>query len=440
MSFTADKQTLDDLNLLGKYRQHSIYNIFSKVHTNGGERLLQEMFQNPLTSPESINQRSGIFSYFQERNLKFPLENETFSVMENYLGDSSGKNYVAVVVNTLRRKVTGAFLRDEQYNILHDSLLATIKTIHALTSFAVVLEDKAGNPYEEDLMQLKSILSDKRLSWVAEEQGKATLSVMKVVRYDYLLRHVLHEQMTNMLEKIYALDVYITVSEVSRSNNFSYATAVSAERNLIKTTALRHPGLVNGVANPLTLNRDSNMLFLTGANMAGKSTFMKSFGIAVYLAHMGFPVAAKDMTFSVLDGLYSSINVADNLNMGYSHFYAEVLRVKKVAEEVSRQKKLVVLFDELFKGTNVKDAYDATLSVTKAFSGYRNCFYIISTHIIEVGEALQKQCNNIEFSFMPTVMEGTTPRYTYQRSSGITSDRHGMMIIKNEQIPEMLKD
>jgi len=60
------------------------------------------------------------------------------------------------------------------------------------------------------------------------------------------------------------------------------------------------------------------MLFLTGANMAGKSTLMKAFGIAVYLAHMGFPVAAAGMNFSVMDGLFSSIDVPDDLNMGYS--------------------------------------------------------------------------------------------------------------------------
>jgi DNA mismatch repair ATPase MutS len=188
----------------------------------------------------------------------------------------------------------------------------------------------------------------------------------------------------------------------------------------------------------LSLDKEKNMLFLTGANMAGKSTFMKAFGIAVYLAHMGFPVAAADMRFSVLDGLYSSINVPDDLNMGYSHFYAEVLRVKTVAQEVAKGSNLVVLFDELFKGTNVKDAYDATLSVTEALSAYRNCFFIISTHIIEVGHALSGRCGNVQFSFLPTVLEGHMPRYTYRLSEGITSDRQGMMIIANEGILEML--
>jgi DNA mismatch repair ATPase MutS len=215
--------------------------------------------------------------------------------------------------------------------------------------------------------------------------------------------------------------------------------ALPKENHVLRAAALSHPGLDKAVANPIDLHQDSNMLFLTGANMAGKSTFMKSFGIAIYLGHMGFPVAAEQMTFSIRDGIYSSINVPDNLALGLSHFYAEVLRVKKVAEEVSAGKDLVVIFDELFKGTNVKDAYDATLAVTEAFSQYRNCFFIISTHIIEVGETLRERCDNLQFAYLPTVMEGTVPRYTYKMVRGITTDRHGMMIIENEGILTILE-
>ena len=115
---------------------------------------------------------------------------------------------------------------------------------------------------------------------------------------------------------------------------------------------------------------------------------MKSIGTNLYLAHLGFPVAASQLEFSLLDGLFSSINVPDDIQKGYSHFFAEVLRVKDVALQVRSGKRLLVLFDELFKGTNVKDAYDATLAVTEAFARFRDCLFVISTHIIEVGEAL----------------------------------------------------
>ena len=178
---------------------------------------------------------------------------------------------------------------------------------------------------------------------------------------------------------------------------------------------------------------------LVGENGAGKSTLMKSFGISVYLAHMGFPVAATSMKFRIQDGMYTSINVPDNINLGYSHFYAEVLRVKKVAIEVSRDKRLVVIFDELFKGTNVKDAFDATLAVTEAIAERKNCAFMVSTHIIEVGQELGKRCDNVTFEYLPTVMKGKLPTYTYKLEPGITSDKHGMIIINNEKIIEIIK-
>ena len=106
---------------------------------------------------------------------------------------------------------------------------------------------------------------------------------------------------------------------------------------------------------------------------------------------------------------------------------------------VSSGRDLVVIFDELFKGTNVKDAYDATLAVTAAFSGYHNCWFVISTHITEVGEALQEGKNNLQFSYLPTIMDGSRPRYTYRLGKGISTDRHGMMIIGNEGILDIIR-
>ena len=173
--------------------------------------------------------------------------------------------------------------------------------------------------------------------------------------------------------------------------------------------------------------------------MAGKSTFMKSFGITVFLAHVGFPVPAKEMEFSVQNGMFTTINLPDNLNMGYSHFYAEVLRVKKVAQQVRQTQHLVVVFDELFRGTNVKDAFDATLAVTEAIAERKNRAFMVSTHIIEVGQELGKRCDNVTFEYLPTVMKGKLPTYTYKLEPGITSDKHGMIITNNEKIIEIIK-
>lgn len=431
MSFLTDKQTLEDLGLTGKFKQHSIYSIFNKVVTAGGGRLLDDMFHTPMTNPEEINQRTSLFRYFQERNVSFPFDRASFNIVENYISGGTSGNVWAAHVDVARKKMMQGFLRDDQYVKLQEGLLATIDAL-------VLLRDLVQQLDVPMLAKARQILSSRRLTWLTTEAGARRLTVLKVARFDHLLRNTMRKEMDTLLEIIYELDVYIAVSGVARDRQFSYAEALPAARHMFSATALRHPAVANAVPNPLSLHGDQNLLFLTGANMAGKSTFMKSFGIAVYLAHMGFPIAAGEMKFSVLDGLYTSINVPDNLNLGYSHFYAEVLRVKKVAGEVSSGKNLVVIFDELFKGTNVKDAYDATLAVTTAFSKYRNCFFVISTHIIEVGEALQQENDSIRFEYLPTVMNGNVPVYSYTLKEGITSDRHGMMIIENEKILELL--
>jgi DNA mismatch repair ATPase MutS len=154
---------------------------------------------------------------------------------------------------------------------------------------------------------------------------------------------------------------------------------------------------------------------------------------------MGFPVAATAMEFSVMDGMYTTINLPDNLGIGASHFYVEVLRVKKVATELGKGQSIFVIFDELFRGTNVKDAQEATVAVTRSFSAQKTSLFIISSHIVEAGDDLKTK-DNIGFHYLPTRMNGHVPEYTYTLQKGITDDRHGMIIIRNEGILEILKN
>lgn len=438
MSFTTDKQTLDDLNITGKFKQQSVFNLFNETKTSGGEKLLNSMFQHPLSDAAAINDRSEVFQYFHKRKLSFPLNTSVFQEAETYLTGATGSSFLVTAGGLLQKKVLHLTVKDEQYTHLQRGLLAAIDLLTTLQDFLQQLDNDF--PATEQYNAVKKVFSGRQLQWLQEARNNQQPGLLQLARYDHQLRHALRQEVESILDFIYHLDVYIAVSDVARRRNFSWAKAFPKERNIFHTTALSHPALEKAVANPLYLREEQNVLFLTGANMAGKSTFMKSLGIAVYLAHMGFPVPARELQFSVRDGLYTSINVPDNLNLGYSHFYAEVLRVKKVAEEVARGNDLVVIFDELFKGTNVKDAYDATLAVTKEFSTYRNSLFVISTHIIEVGHTLQKECDNLQFSYLPTIMEGSVPRYPYTLTEGITNDRHGMLIIENERILDMIED
>ncbi len=303
---------------------------------------------------------------------------------------------------------------------------------------ALPLHAEAGHPVAEHLVMIRQFFGSEDMQWLQHADPRSTIPFSALIRYDHCLRGKMQKELKAIMQIIYWFDVNIAVSSVAAGNGFCYPEALPAQNNLVNIEGLYHPMLAKAVSNPATFSFDRNVLFLTGANMAGKSTYMKSFGVAIFLAHMGFPVAAEKNELLREGWNFSSINVPDDLEHGYSHFYAEVLRVKTVAEAVDAGKNLVVIFDELFKGTNVKDAYEATLSITEAFSEHRNCLFIISTHIIEAGHALKPLADNIQFLFMPTVMQGHIPAYTYQLEEGITADRQGMLIIENEKILELI--
>jgi DNA mismatch repair protein MutS len=441
MTFRIDKQTVDDLGIFGKMRENSIYGVFNKTATNGGAHLLEEMFMYPLSDEKGINERSMIIKYFQNNDIAFPFRNEIFDSVEFYLNNTDSRSRLSAHEDNLERKFRNAIGTDYEYKLLQKGVLSVIEVIVVLKEFLDLLKEKSiVSEYQQQADSMYNILNAKELKPCLSERHFNKLPYLKTAKYDQEFRFNIKNKLVSLLNHIYHLDVYISVAKVSKERNFVYARALTSGKNTLEIENVYHPLLKNPVLNSIKVNQTNNMIFLTGANMAGKSTFMKTVGIAVYLAHMGFPVPASDMEFSVQNGMFTTINLPDNINMGYSHFYAEVMRVKKVGESVGNSKNLIVIFDELFRGTNVKDAYDATVAVTEAFAANNNCIFIISTHIIEAGETLRERCSNINFLNLPTVMERGIPRYTYKLTPGISSDRHGMIIIKNEGIPDILKN
>jgi DNA mismatch repair ATPase MutS len=441
MTFRIDKQTIDDLGIFGKIRENSVYGVFNKTATNGGARILEEMFLYPMSDEKNINERAMIIRYFQNNQISFPFRNEIFDSVEFYMNNTDSRSRLSVHEDNLERKFKNAIGTDTEYKLIQKGVLSMLEILVVLKNFLCVLKETGIEMmYQQQVDAMQKLLSISELEPCLSETNFNKLPYIKTAKYDQEFRYNLRDELGLLLQYIYHLDVYISVARVSKERNFVYAKALSLGKNILEIENVYHPLLKNPVPNSIKVDQTNNMIFLTGANMAGKSTFMKTIGIAIYLAHMGFPVPVSRMEFSVQNGMFTTINLPDNINMGYSHFYAEVMRVKKVGESVGNSKNLIVIFDELFRGTNVKDAYDATVAVTEAFAANSNCIFIISTHIIEAGETLKERCNNINFINLPTIMEREIPRYTYKIVPGISSDRHGMIIINNEGILDILKN
>ena len=440
MNFATDNQTLEDLNIFNGRGSVSIYSIFNKTCTRGGAALLEEMFRYPLSKTEDISNRIKVLNFFTTVHLAFPLKQESLDVVEHYLSNFDERSKLTAQEMSVAKKISNLLATDNEYQAIYKGVVCLIELLQQLNGFLKDIRLKVtGNPYAKDIELIDQILSSKDFVFLMKENTKTKLSYAIVSEYDKQLRFVHRSVIKKILQYVFYLDVYIAVAKVAMEKRFIFPTVLEKDQHAIHLQGLYHPQLTKPIANDISIYADKNIVFLTGANMAGKSTFMKSLGIAVFLAQMGFPVAAEKMEFSVLDGIYTTINLADDLNAGASHFYAEVLRIKKLARELSLTKNLLIIFDELFRGTNVKDAYEATIAITEAFATRSNCMFVISTHIMEAGEVLQQRSAAINFVYLPTQMQGNIPVYTRKLKSGITADRHGMLIITNEGILDILE-
>ncbi|MRG44398.1 DNA mismatch repair protein [Chitinophaga sp. SYP-B3965] len=430
MSFKTDKQTQEDLNIFSKPGKDAVFNIYNQTHTSGGATILERLFLFPLDNADAINNRSLTIQFFSRVTLPFPIKAAALDSAEIYLAMTDPRTRLSAEQQNLTRKFSQMISADGDYKLIVQGIGAILEIC---TDLAVFL--KEIGPIPQDLQAIEGLLK----TIMSEGRPNAKLSYETAVRLDGVFRFTIRDTVKEILAYIYHLDVYMSIAQVATARKYVFPVALDKGDHTVTLRQVYHPLVKNATANDITITPEKNVLFLTGANMAGKSTLMKSMGIALYLAHMGLPVAAEGMEFSVRDGIYTTINLPDDLSSGISHFYAEVLRVKKVAKELGADKNLFIIFDELFRGTNVKDAYEGTIAITQAFAGRRNCMFVVSTHIIEAGDVLAKQCPNINFVYLPTRMEGNTPVYTYKLETGITADRHGMVIINNERILEIIR-
>lgn len=439
-AFLTDAQTQKDLNLLGRFDPHSIFSLFNRTRTKGGEILLEKWFHEPLIDPEKINKRTQLFKYFAAHGLQLELDAADFSLFERYIASRKATSKIAVALSVLSRKVAQQVVKDEKYEETVLGILATLRVLKGVKKYfeTPTLHVEAG-AFAERLDWAKALLAPIQKQGLLDALRQDDFTWKEATNCDYHLSQYA-DKILQLIDLIYEIDVYQSVASIANERGFCYAEALSQSAAVLTIEDGRHPKLEKGVGNSIHMKAGNNLIFLTGANMAGKSTFMKTASINLYLAHMGFPVAARAIHFSVRQGIFTSINVNDNLQQGFSHYYAEVMRVKTIAEQVSQGKHLFVLFDELFKGTNVKDAFDATLAVTKSFVTFKNTFFIISTHIVEVGEEIAKENDTVAFRYMPTVMVDQIPTYTYQAVEGISADKHGMIIIRNEGILDLLNN
>lgn len=439
MKFQIDNQTLKDLEIFGLGRdQNSIFDLFNCVKSLKGKEQLHYYLAHPLTDPEEISNRKEAISFFQNSDCKENLEidKNDLDFIEHYLiqGDypTMPPSRFSALEDALMQKINPT----NEYYIIERGIDYIIYLLNNLYNFsAKVAESACPHIIEKNNSFIFELFDLPEFKGIAEIRGMQKLKPFSIATYDYIFRYTHKDAIRTILNIIYDYDVFIAVSQVAIEKGFSYPEILPAHESIFEVKGLFNPFIVDPVKNDLFFSSSNNLAFITGPNMAGKSSLLKALAVTAYLAHIGFPVPASECRISLLAGIYVTINLSDNLNLGYSHFYTEVARIKFIAEKLKENSNMLIVFDELFRGTNIKDAYEGSLAIISAFSKIRNCFFAISTHIIEVAEGMKAtKLEGIQFQQMDIITNGESFQYTYQLKEGVSDKRIGMHIIKKERI------
>jgi DNA mismatch repair ATPase MutS len=433
-----DKTTLTDLAILHVEDDASLFSKLNLCRTVGGRDKMHENFTQPLNTIEAIQGIQQTLQTISQNISHWPLQISNGSIMMIEKFYETSIDEIPSNPSTVSAYSYKIFHRPDfslvEYSLGH--CFDFIKGMQQLTQH--FLKEAAPKPLQKILLTAQQIINKEQFVIIEKNTKAAELTISQQLQLANFIRYHYKRNMLELLDIYNQLDAWYGMAMAVNEYGLHFPEFVASDQPLLKLEGLYHLLLAKPVAYELTLDPQCNFLFLTGANMAGKSTFIKSVGDAVFLAHIGMGVPAQSMQLSLFDGLLSNINVVDNILKGESYFYNEVQRIKSTVTKISDGRKWLILIDELFKGTNVEDAMKCSSTVIEGLLKIKNSLFILSTHLYEIGDALKKH-PNISFNYFETIVTNDQLKFSYQLKKGISNDRLGYLILRNEGVVDMLQ-
>lgn len=300
-------------------------------------------------------------------------------------------------------------------------LLNSIKYYHISSAYLEIADIIKSIKYQNVyLNQLQSNISKyyeplKKLNKIYLALSTRNNIIAKIILnslfiYDLYLIFIfnkLHEKIIDLeilFDSISEFEVLISLANIGLDNDV-YSIPTFSDNIIAKN--MKHPLLKDCVDNDFTL---SGGVVLTGSNMSGKTTFMRTLGINQILFNAGGITLSKSFSSSYLP-IYTSLRANDLLSEGISTFYAEILRMKAINNAI-KENKCLILIDEIFKGTNAYERINASFKVIDKLNSY-NAYFIISTHDFELCDAnnilnyhFNEEYNDDKISFDYKIKEG----------------------------------
>jgi len=284
----------------------------------------------------------------------------------------------------------------------------------------------------KSLSKLSGILTalDNRLNFVSWTlfNGLALWDILQMKRLElWQLHH--KDKLAIWLDVIAEIDTLNCFAGYYYNNRKFSFPEISSESFVVSSQNMGHPLIDNQVRVSNNVEVSNNeFIIITGANMAGKSTYLRTIGVNLVLGMCGAPVCADNFIFSPIQ-IYTSIKTVDSLHKNESYFYSELKRLKFIINELKSGTKLFVILDEILKGTNSKDKHAGSEALLKQFISL-NTSGIVATHDVSLGILEKSFPDNIKNRCFEVDINGSRLTFDYKLRNGVSKNMNATVLMR----------
>lgn len=230
--------------------------------------------------------------------------------------------------------------------------------------------------------------------------------------------------------------------------DWAFATVHTDDaRSPLTATAIGHPlfDAATRVRNDFSLTQAGQLVLITGSNMSGKSSFLRTLGINAVLAQAGAPVCAAAMDLRACR-LATSIQVTDDPGQGFSRFYAEVRRIAQILRSVSAAEldatlpPQLYLVDEILSGTNSRERHLASRTIVGRLVAAKRCFGLVTTHDLDLARLSQARPEEVPMYHFSDQFDGDALHFDYRLKAGMATTTNALHVLRLEGIEVEMAD
>jgi DNA mismatch repair protein MutS len=289
--------------------------------------------------------------------------------------------------------------------------------------------------YKRSIRNITDTISVFEKDWTLLIKKGNNLSISEVAGFMHRLYTLFKSgQLLKCWSEFFLYEAYLSIAVTAQKANLVPAHFIDKGIHL---TNFFHPFIKHPVKNSIHLEK--NVLVLTGPNMSGKSTLLRSISLCIYLARLGVPVPAEECQVVFASAVNVFINSRDKPNSGYSHFMTEILHLKESIIAAGEGERVFAVFDELFSGTNVDDALNLLTLTLNGLKKFNHAYFLLSTHFYKLKELSIDKLDHAAFYYIDSRLEEGKPKFTYRLKAGWSDVKFGTILFEREGLTELLK-